>query len=172
MELNLSRLCGPLAVVGLCATSGRPPLIYEISVAHMMNGTVSGNTWTYYVQPDTRDADLPDRARPLVSKAPPWSEVADWVSLAIGERPVVIYDPTAYRVLRHHFPDRPTSGVFHAWDIGRKVWPARYGDVPNSGGPSTAQVDGMCGLITAVLVHANVIPVPDLPAQENHPPHT
>jgi hypothetical protein len=154
---DFGRLRGPLAIVGLSVTDARPALIYEISIGHMTDGILSGTVWTRHVQPDTKEADIPPRARPLVSKAPPWPEVVGWVVETIGHRRVVFRDPTAYQVLRAHLPDQKFAGVLYAWNIGRETWPDLYKDLPESIATSSAQVFGMCGMINAILVHAGLV---------------
>ena len=175
-DLDVGRLAGPLTVVGLSVTAGSPPLIYELTVANIVGGITPESPLTFYVQPDTREADIPARARLSVSKAPTWSEVAERISEAIGAGPpLVLYGPTAHQILQAHFPDRPMGEVIYALDIGRQAWPDLYRDVPGNAAPTAAQVYGICGLITAVLVHAHMIPVPperSTPDQSvSRPPH-
>jgi hypothetical protein len=156
-SVNLERLLAPLSVVGLSVTAGVPPLIYEVAVARMTGGESTSGPWTFFVQPDAPGVEIPARALPNVHRAPSWPEVAERVSEAIGARPVVMYDPFSYGVLRAHFPDRATTGVFYAWDIARKTLPMLYGDLASNRATSTAQVYGMRGLIAAVLIHAGLI---------------
>jgi hypothetical protein len=157
--VNLERLLAPLAVVGLSVTASVPPLIYEVAVARMAGGESTAGPWTYFAQPDAPGVEIPARALPNVYRAPPWPEVAERVSEAIGECPVVMYDPFSYRVLHAHFPDRAMLGVFYAWDIARKTLPMLYGDLASNRATSTAQVYGMRGLVAAVLIHTGLIPI-------------
>lgn len=128
--MNLDLLCGPLAVIGIATTTGGPPQIYQLALAHMTAGLTTGDPWTYYAQPDTAGSQVPARELPKLSQAPAWPELVERITQMIGTRPVVVYDRTAQRVLRSQLTDQAPARVICAWEIARNAWPGLYGDIP------------------------------------------
>lgn len=116
-------LSGDVAVVSLEATDAAPPLIYQLMVTHLTAGIRAGDSWSTWVQPDTYEAHVPARAAPCVSKAPRWSELAEWVATAIENRVVVVYDGYAATVLLTHLPHHVFRRIVYATDIVRTAWP-------------------------------------------------
>lgn len=166
-------LRGDVAVMSLATTNAIPPLIYQAILAVVSNGQrAAGQPLTFWVQPDTFEANIPAQAWPNVRHAPTWDEVAEWITPQIIDRVVVVYDDHAAAVLRTHLPDYPFRRILTAVDIGKQTWPDLY----RAAGPAlrrtppyqtqpSAQLEAMTELVARVLIFEGAI------TPRSDPPH-
>jgi exodeoxyribonuclease X len=146
-----------LAVVGLETTTSTPPLILTLAVAHVrLPGPVEG-PWVFWVRPDVSWQYIRQSARPNVTLAPSWSEVAERFTDLVGDRVLVVADAWDAEVLRAHLPDWQPAGIVFAREIAEQVWPHLDDhDLPRRSG-ADVQAYALLTLIPE-LVHDAALP--------------
>lgn len=163
MEIRreLDRLLGLVAVVGVSVTTGKPPLIYQISISHLDRAIRTGGPWTYYARPEGRASEVPDSARQNVRLAPEWSYVAPRVMETAADRLLLLYDEDIYHILCAHLPAWEAADVMFAWDLACAGWPdLNMGTSPRGRASASVQASGILAMLEALMVENDVIPPP------------
>jgi len=109
--------------IGLDTTSGVPPLIVEVVLYHLTGGAVTGGPFGFWVAPDAPLHQVRVSSWPNVRLAPPWPEVAERVTEAIGERLLVVHERDRLEILRRHLPDWKPAAVVFTRELAERIWP-------------------------------------------------
>jgi hypothetical protein len=165
VERELDRLLGLVTVVGASVTTGRPPLIYEVSVSYLDRAVLVGGPWMYYARPEGRGNEIPASAQLTARLAPEWPEVAARIVDVVAGRLLLVYDDDIYRVLCAHLPQWEAADVVFAWDLAQAGWPElNMGPSPRGRATAAVQSSGILAMVEALLVDKGVIPPPEIPA--------
>jgi hypothetical protein len=109
--------------IGLDTTSGVQPLIVEVALYHLTGGVVTGGPFGFWVAPDASLHQVRVTSWPNVRLAPPWPEVAERVTTAIGERLLVVHERDRLEILRRHLPDWQPAAVVCTRELAERIWP-------------------------------------------------
>jgi hypothetical protein len=115
-----------VAVLAFETTYGlMPPLILECVVAQyvLSDQEPTAGPWTFWVGRDVPWHSVRPTIWQNLARAPAWSEVAERIVQAVGDRLLVMHDREQYDVLRAHLPDWEPRGLLVTRGLARQVWP-------------------------------------------------